>query len=199
MEFYFKKAKFIKSVADVKEAPSDSLKVVLFVGKSNVGKSSLINALTNNKKLAFTSSNPGHTKLLNYFMVEDNFYLVDCPGYGFSAKKGLDYKFYGNLVESYFDNNQKLKLIVFLLDSRHEPTEDDVDFYKFLLSYDYRFVICMTKCDKLNMSMRSKINKNIAAKFGNEALEHKIMLSSINDSKSIGQLKEFINQCMREE
>ena len=83
-QFYFKKASFVKSVADIKDAPLDNLKEVLFVGKSNVGKSSLINALTNMKKLAFTSSNPGHTKLLNYFLIDNMFYLVDCPGYGYS-------------------------------------------------------------------------------------------------------------------
>ena len=117
MEYYLKKAKFVKSITDIKEAPFDYSKEVLFVGKSNVGKSSLINALTNNKKLAYTSSKPGMTRLLNYFSVEDKFYLVDCPGYGFSSKKDVDYEFYGNMVESYFNNNEKLKLIVFLLDS----------------------------------------------------------------------------------
>lgn len=197
MEFYFKKASFIKSVADIKDAPLDRLKEVLFVGKSNVGKSSLINALTNNKKLAFTSSNPGHTRLLNYFIVEDSFYLVDCPGYGYSSKKGLDYKFYGNLVENYFNNNKYLKLIVFLLDSRHEPTDDDYDFYQFLLSYDYNFVICMTKCDKLNMSMKSKINKNLVNKLGDEILSKKIFLVSKDDKKSIENLKNYINECVK--
>ena len=87
MENYLKKVKFVKSIVDVKEAPNDYSHEVLFVGKSNVGKSSLINALVNNKKMAFTSSQPGHTRLLNYFSVEDNFYLVDCPGYGYSKKK----------------------------------------------------------------------------------------------------------------
>ncbi len=198
MEFYFKKASFVKSVADIKDAPLDRLKEVLFVGKSNVGKSSLINALTNNKKLAFTSSNPGHTRLLNYFLVEDSFYLVDCPGYGYSAKKGLDYEFYGKLVENYFNDNKYLKLIVFLLDSRHEPTSDDLDFYQFLLSYDYKFVICMTKCDKLNMSMKSKINKNLVNKLGNEILNKNIFLISKEDKKSIENLKNYINQCVKE-
>lgn len=198
MEFYFKKASFVKSVADVKEAPLPELKEVLFVGKSNVGKSSLINALTNNKKLAFTSSNPGHTKLLNYFLVENSFYLVDCPGYGFSSKKGLDYKFYGDLVENYFDNNKKLKLIVFLLDSRHEPTNDDLDFYQFLLSFDYKFVICMTKCDKLNMSMRAKINKNLVNKLGEDVLKNKIFNVSKEDKRSIGLLKDYICESLRD-
>lgn len=198
-QFYFKKASFVKSVADIKDAPLDDLKDVLFVGKSNVGKSSLINALTNMKKLAFTSSNPGHTKLLNYFLIDNMFYLVDCPGYGYSSKRDYDYEFYGKLVENYFKDNKKLSLIIFLLDSRHEPTNDDLDFYQFLLSYNYHFVICMTKCDKLNMSMKSKITKNLKNKFGDAVLNNEIFLCSTNDKQSILLLKNYIETCVKEE
>lgn len=197
-EYYFNKAKFVKSITDIKEAPEEYNSSVLFVGKSNVGKSSLINALTNSKKLAYTSSKPGHTRLLNYYSVEDKFYLVDCPGYGFSTKKDLDYKFYGDMVEGFFTDNKSLKLVVFLLDSRHEPTDDDLDFYNFLLSFKYRFVICMTKCDKLNMSMRSKIYKNLENKLNFDTKKYAPLLVSINDKKSIKILKDFINKSLLE-
>ena len=196
--YYFNKAKFIKSVVDVKEAPGEYNFSVLFVGKSNVGKSSLINALTNNKRLAYTSSKPGHTRLLNYYSVEDRFYLVDCPGYGFSTKKDLDYKFYGDMVEGFFKDNKSLKLVVFLLDSRHEPTLDDVDFYNFLTSYDYKFVICMTKCDKLNMSMRSKIYKNLENTLKIDTKTNQPLLVSINDKNSILKLKNMIEKVLEE-
>lgn len=196
--YYFNKAKFIKSVVDVKEAPGEYNSSVLFVGKSNVGKSSLINALTNNKRLAYTSSKPGHTRLLNYYSVEDRFYLVDCPGYGFSTKKDLDYKFYGDMVEGFFKDNKSLKLVVFLLDSRHEPTLDDVDFYNFLTSYDYKFVICMTKCDKLNMSMRSKIYKNLENTLEIDTNTNQPLLVSINDKSSILKLKNIIEKVLEE-
>ena len=196
--YYFNKAKFIKSVVDVKEAPGEYNSSVLFVGKSNVGKSSLINALTNNKRLAYTSSKPGHTRLLNYYSVEDRFYLVDCPGYGFSTKKDLDYKFYGDMVEGFFKDNKSLKLVVFLLDSRHEPTLDDVDFYNFLTSYDYKFVICMTKCDKLNMSMRSKIYKNLKNTLEIDTNTNQPLLVSINDKSSILKLKNMIEKVLEE-
>ena len=196
--YYFNKAKFIKSVVDVKEAPGEYNSSVLFVGKSNVGKSSLINALTNNKRLAYTSSKPGHTRLLNYYSVEDRFYLVDCPGYGFSTKKDLDYKFYGDMVEGFFKDNKSLKLVVFLLDSRHEPTLDDVDFYNFLTSYDYTFVICMTKCDKLNMSMRSKIYKNLENTLEIDTNTNQPLLVSINDKSSILKLKNMIEKVLEE-
>lgn len=196
--YYFNKAKFIKSVVDVKEAPGEYNSSVLFVGKSNVGKSSLINALTNNKHLAYTSSKPGHTRLLNYYSVEDRFYLVDCPGYGFSTKKDLDYKFYGDMVEGFFKDNKSLKLVVFLLDSRHEPTLDDVDFYNFLTSYNYKFVICMTKCDKLNMSMRSKIYKNLENTLKIDTKTNQPLLVSINDKNSILKLKNMIEKVLEE-
>ena len=196
--YYFNKAKFIKSVVDVKEALGEYNSSVLFVGKSNVGKSSLINALTNNKRLAYTSSKPGHTRLLNYYSIEDRFYLVDCPGYGFSTKKDLDYKFYGDMVEGFFKENKSLKLVVFLLDSRHEPTLDDVDFYNFLTSYDYKFVICMTKCDKLNMSMRSKIYKNLENTLKIDTNTNQPLLVSINDKNSILKLKNMIEKVLEE-
>ena len=192
MENYFKKASFIKTVVDKKEIPSDRKKEILFVGKSNVGKSTLINSLVNNRKLAKTSSHPGHTKYLNYYLVEDKFYLVDCPGYGFSEKRGKDYKIYANLVEDYFKDNEYLKLVVFLLDSRHLPTDDDLDFYQFLLSTNYNFVICMTKCDKLNMSMKAKINKNLKEKLNINKDEVKIFLTSNDDARLIGNLKPYI-------
>ena len=192
MEFY-KKSTFVTSVVDIKNKPDTNLKEVMIVGKSNVGKSSLINALTNNSKLAYTSSKPGHTRFLNYYLIDDSFYFVDCPGYGYSAKKDFDYKLYGKLVESYLNNNKNLKLIVFLLDSRHEPTSDDVDFYNFLKEYDYNFILVMTKSDKLNMSMRSKIKANLANKLG-DISDKRVLLTSIENKKSISNLIDVIEK-----
>ena len=197
MESYYKKASFVKSITDINEAPS-RLPEVLFVGKSNVGKSSIINALTNNSKLAFTSKKPGHTRLLNYFLIDDVFYFVDSPGYGYSAKKDLDYEFYGDMLEKYFDDNKYLKLVVFLLDSRHMPTDDDYDFYKFLISFNYNFVIALTKCDKLNQSDKSKIYKNLKEKLDLDKDKNLILLTSSKDSRSILLLKETINDFVKE-
>lgn len=197
MEFHYKKATFIKSITDVKEAPERKAEV-LFVGKSNVGKSSLINALTNNSKLAFVSKKPGHTRLLNYFLIDDKFYFVDSPGYGFSAKKDLDYEFYGEMLEKYFADNEYLKLVVFLLDSRHLPTDDDYDFYKFLISFNYNFVVCLTKCDKLNQSEKSKIYKNLKMKLDLDKDKNLILLTSSKDERSILLLKETIDHFVKE-
>ncbi len=197
MEYHYKKATFIKSITDIKEAPERKAEV-LFVGKSNVGKSSLINALTNNSKLAFVSKKPGHTRLLNYFLIEDKFYFVDSPGYGFSAKKDLDYEFYGEMLEKYFTDNKYLKLVVFLLDSRHLPTDDDFDFYKFLISFNYNFVVCLTKCDKLNQSEKSKIYKNLKKKLDLDKDKNLILLTSSKEERSILLLKETIDHFVKE-
>lgn len=189
---HYKNAKFIKSIIDIKEAPS-RLKEVLFVGKSNVGKSSLINALTNNKKLAYTSSKPGMTRLLNYFLIDNSFYFVDAPGYGFSSKKDLDYEMYGKMIDNYFIQNNYLKVVAFLLDSRREPNEDDILFYEYLKFHKIPFIIIMTKCDKLNMAMKAKINKNLKVSF-NELNLNNVYLVSINDERSLLKLKNVIDE-----
>ncbi len=188
----FKNGIFIKSVDKMENRPEKYLNEVLFVGKSNVGKSTLINLLVNNKKLAYTSSKPGHTKLLNYYLINNSFYFVDCPGYGFSSKKGKDYIEYGKIVEDYFNDNKNLKLIVFLLDSRHEPTEDDVDFFNFINNYNYEHIIVMTKCDKLNQSERARILKNLTNKLG-DIDDIDVINVSQNDRNSIENLSLLIS------
>ena len=189
---YFNQADFVKSVDKIENKPEKHLNEVLFVGKSNVGKSSLINALTNHSKLAFTSSKPGHTRLLNYYIINKKFYFVDCPGYGFSSQKDLDYEFYGELIENYFKDNKDLKLVIFLLDSRHEPTKDDITFFNFLKETNYNFVLVMTKCDKLNQSMRKKKKKNLIAAFG-DIDDIEVLLTSIKDNRTLINLELLIN------
>lgn len=196
MDYYFKEANFIKSCDGANSLPEKRLQEVVFVGKSNVGKSSLINALVNQKKLAFTSSKPGHTRLLNYFLIEKKFYFVDCPGYGFSIKKDLDYQFYGDMVEGYFANNDFLRLIVFLIDSRHVPSDDDLDFYKFIISTGYKFIICVTKADKLNQAGKAAIIKNVTSKLGDD-VANSLLMVSIKDEKKLANLKNAINSSLK--
>jgi len=192
MKYCYNKAVFIKSCDGKKTLPEKRLKEVIFVGKSNVGKSSLINALVNQTNLAFTSKKPGHTRLLNYYLIENVFYFVDCPGYGFSRQKDVDYAFYGNMIEGYFKDNKYLKLIVFLLDSRHVPTDDDLDFYNFIKDCNYKYVIVMTKADKLNQAGKAQIIKNLTSKFG-ENSDNSVLMVSIKDKNSLVGLKNKIN------
>ena len=158
----FSNANFVKSASLKDERPKDPfLPEVLIVGRSNVGKSSLINALCNKKNMAFTSSKPGHTKLLNYFNIDNSFYLVDAPGYGY-AKTGIDLdRVFGDMMNDYLEDNDRLKLILFLLDSRREINDDDSELIDYLLDKGYPFLLVTTKMDKLNQKDKSALNKRL--------------------------------------
>ena len=158
----FANSNFVKSASLKDERPKEpNLPEVLIVGRSNVGKSSLINALCNKKNMAFTSSKPGHTKLLNYFNIDNSFYLVDAPGYGY-AKTGIDLdRVFGDMMNDYLEDNDRLKLILFLLDSRREINADDSELIDYLLDKGYPFLLVTTKMDKLNQKDKSALNKRL--------------------------------------
>ena len=156
----FRKATFIKSAVSYLDKPEKDLLEVLFVGKSNVGKSSLINALANNKNLAFTSSKPGFTKLLNYFEIDNSFYLVDAPGYGFTSSGNKHLNNFADMMEDYFQN-PKLAGVVFIVDSRHKLGQNDIDFYRFIKDNKIPFILVASKIDKLNQSEKAAMKKNI--------------------------------------
>lgn len=128
---------------------------IAFVGRSNVGKSSLINILTNKKKLAKTSSTPGLTKMVNYFFINNEFFFVDLPGYGFSKTGKQHKKLWSTLIDEYLQNSPYLKLVLFLIDIRHKPTELDIQMHKYLFYNQIPYKIIATKIDKI---AKSKIN-----------------------------------------
>lgn len=189
----FRKTNFIKSAPSINERPEKRFPELVFVGKSNVGKSSLINALCENKNLAYTSGKPGHTRLLNYFLVDDLFYLVDAPGYGYTATGSRHLSIFSTMMEEYFLKNDVLKCVIYLLDSRHEPSKDDVDFYQFLHDHQLPFLLVMTKCDKLNQSQKAAIYKNVAYKLGTID-NSRIILTSATDKSMIETLRRAISQ-----
>ena len=157
----FKKAKFVKSTTTLKDAPKGRLREILIVGRSNAGKSSLINALTGRSSLAFTSSKPGHTRLLNYFEIDESFYLVDAPGYGY-AKGGIDLdKLFADMMNEYLNNNLYLKGALLLLDSRREFNELDLEMMEIFKKDKTNFLIVLTKADKLNQSEKAKAVANL--------------------------------------
>lgn len=145
-------AKFVKSVADSKNVIIDDKFQIAFVGRSNVGKSSLINMLTKNGKLAKTSSTPGRTRLINYFLVNDDFYFVDLPGYGYAKASKSEVYSWQSMIEPYLIDNDKLKCVCMLVDSRYDPTDQDKQMLKFLNYYMIPFIIICTKCDKFGKS-----------------------------------------------
>lgn len=158
-----KSAEYLTSVVSKDKILSSGLDFA-FVGRSNVGKSSLINSLVGQKKLCKTSSQPGRTRMINYFEINKTFRLVDLPGYGY-AQAGKEHKLiWANIMEDYLTNSECLKRVFMLVDSRIEPTELDVKMLKFLFYYQIPFTVVATKCDKLPKSKISSYLQKIATK-----------------------------------
>ncbi|MDH6355046.1 GTP-binding protein [Dysgonomonas sp. PH5-45] len=151
-------ASFVISNTDYRKCPQDGLPEYAFIGRSNVGKSSLINMLTNRRGLAMTSSKPGKTQLINHFIINNEWYLVDLPGYGYAqrGKKGRDS--IQQIIETYILNRQQLTNLFLLLDCRHEPQKIDLEFMEWLGEGGIPFAIIFTKTDKLG---RNKLKENI--------------------------------------
>lgn len=141
--------------------PTDNLPEFLLVGRSNVGKSSFINTLINRKNFAHTSSKPGKTQTLNFYLVNDLFYFVDVPGYGYAQVSKDRQKKFGVMIEDYLKVRENLKCVFMLVDYRHKPTEDDSLMYNFLKYYNLDVEIVATKYDKVKKSAREKQNKLI--------------------------------------
>lgn len=157
MKVNFQKARYVKSAPSVSAAPKDGLPQILFVGRSNVGKSSLINALTK-QKLAFSSKKAGKTKLLNYFLIDEAFYLVDSPGYGSTDFATMSTIQFSGMMEDYV-KSPDLKGIVLLLDLRRDPGKDDEAFYRYLVSSGKRVIPVLTKVDKMNQKEKAEAKK----------------------------------------
>ncbi|MGL5617848.1 MAG: ribosome biogenesis GTP-binding protein YihA/YsxC [Metamycoplasmataceae bacterium] len=180
---------FIKSSSSKENWLDHDFREVCFIGRSNVGKSSLINALSKNNKLAKTSKTPGRTQLINYFNTEKGIMVVDLPGYGF-AKMSKVHK--GNMqimLDEYFNESQKLSHIFLLFDARHGLLEEDVLFYNYLLDKNHKIILVGTKIDRTTQSQRHKVKQNpIIASFE----DNEIFFCSSQKNKNIDKLREFI-------
>ena len=139
--------------------PTDGRPEVDFVGKSNVGKSTLINAMVGRRALARTSSQPGKTRTINFYDVEGLMYIVDVPGYGYAKAPKTEIEKWGKMIEEYLQNRQELRSIVMLIDIRHEPGKNDKIMYDWLKHYGYDIIIAATKSDKIK---RSQLQKNLS-------------------------------------
>lgn len=151
-------ARFITSIADAGQLPTDGLPEVALVGRSNVGKSSLINRLCGKRNLAFTSSTPGKTQMLNYYLINESFYIVDLPGYGYAKIPEHVKAGWSKLVEKYLSTREQVKLVLHIVDARHEPTELDKVMAGWLDFYKIPYIIVITKIDKI---ARSKVNRQV--------------------------------------
>lgn len=151
----FNNAEFKFACGTSEQIPDSTMPEVIFSGKSNVGKSSLINKLTNRKNLARISSKPGKTGTINFFEVDD-FHLVDLPGYGYAKVSKYEKNRWAELMEGYFAQDRAFCLVVQLLDMRHKPTQDDIGMIEFLESRNLPYIVVLTKKDKLNKSEQEK-------------------------------------------
>ena len=144
-----KSAEFLMSNSDVSKCPKERLPEYAFIGRSNVGKSSLINMLADRKNLAKTSGKPGKTQLINHFVINKSWYLVDLPGYGYARVSKKAKKTFQKFITDYFEKRSQLVLAFVLIDCRHEPQPVDIDFMRYLAQLDIPFQIIFTKADQL--------------------------------------------------
>ncbi|ADG83396.1 ribosome biogenesis GTP-binding protein YihA/YsxC [Thermincola potens] len=142
-------AEFIISAPGPKQYPVEGYPEIAFAGRSNVGKSSLINTLTNRKGLAKTSSRPGKTQLLNFYLINKSLYFVDLPGYGFARVSKETKSYWGKMIENYLKNREELVAVVQLIDIRHAPSRDDITMHQWLKHYRIPTVLVLNKADKI--------------------------------------------------
>jgi len=158
-----RQVEFVGSFPDVAKLPKRRLQEIAFAGRSNVGKSSMINSLLTRKNLARTSGTPGKTRQLNYILINDAFYFVDLPGYGFAKVPRAERERWARLIDRYIENNPYLRLLVSIIDIRHGPTETDLELLRWITHFQIETVVVATKADKLNRAQLQKAEARITA------------------------------------
>ena len=188
MVLNFQKAEFLDSCFDVKTIKLPTMPEIVFVGRSNVGKSSMINAVLGRKALARTSSTPGKTVSINFYGIDGKVLLTDLPGYGYAQRSKEQRKGWGSLIESYLSlKTRDIRLICMLTDARHEPTKDDLMMYDYLMSTEFLFCVAATKCDKLNKTETENRRISLAERFGTEPI-----MFSAQTKSGVEQLRQII-------
>ena len=190
-----KSADFVISNTDIDKCPKERIPEYAFIGRSNVGKSSLINMLTGRKSLAKTSGKPGKTQLINHFKINDNWFLVDLPGYGYAKVSKKNRSIFAKFIYEYLEKRENLICTFVLVDSRHEPQKIDMLFMEWLGQNQIPFVIVFTKMDKLSSS---QLNKNIT-RYKTEMLKKwedipQTFRSSAESGLGKSEILKFINQ-----
>ncbi|MGA9117867.1 MAG: ribosome biogenesis GTP-binding protein YihA/YsxC [Bacteroidota bacterium] len=174
-------AEFVIGAADLRQIPRDGMKEVAFLGRSNVGKSSLINRLCGRKSLARQSGDPGKTREMNYYLINKEFYFVDLPGYGYARVPAQVRSSWGKLIEQYLKSRESLSLVVQLVDARHEPSELDMMMVGWLDYYEIDFLVALTKADKLPVSKMPRYIEDARQVFGKfERCKEIIPFSAVN-------------------
>ncbi|MBU79781.1 MAG: YihA family ribosome biogenesis GTP-binding protein [Flavobacteriales bacterium] len=188
-------AEFIISNTNINLCPDDKIPEYAFIGRSNVGKSSLINAIFNKKKLAKTSSRPGKTELINHFLINKNWYLVDLPGYGYAKAAKTKIKTFQKIIKSYFTQREQLISAFVLIDIRHIPQKLDLNFMYWLGEKKIPFSIIFTKCDKIKSSeIVSKIEHYLNEMTKQWSSLPKYFISSASRKTGINEILGHINK-----
>lgn len=191
----FRQAKLHTTAARIDQCPPDGLPEVVLAGKSNVGKSSLINTLTGQRRLARTSQVPGKTRLLNFFQVDERFFLVDLPGYGFARAGKEEKKAYSRLTDSYLAAGRPICLLISLLDIRHEPTRQDLQMIEWLARSDLNCLPVLTKADKLSRAQAGRMRQKIARAAGLESTQELIIFSAVS-GQGTDELRQIIQMAV---
>jgi len=189
----FNSQKFITSAFNVVELPKQTLPEVVLCGRSNVGKSSFINSLFNKKNLAKTSSTPGKTRSINYYQIDTNFYLVDLPGYGYAKASINERKKWSKLINDFFSLSKNIQLTIHILDSRHEPTELDIQLNKMLRDFAIPYIVLLNKSDKLKQSEFYKRVKNLKTVFPELSLNDNLYFFSAINGTGNKEIKKILS------
>ena len=190
-------SKFVISAIGRSQYPTDGLPEFMLVGRSNVGKSSFINTITNNKKMARVSNTPGKTRNLNFYLLNDSFYFVDVPGYGYASVSKKEHRKFGLMIEEYLEKRSNLVRTYMLVDLRHKPSDDDVLMYKYLKYYNLPVTIVATKADKISNNKREKAKSVILKTLELEKGDTFIVLSNVTregKDKILNEIESLIEE-----
>lgn len=188
----FKEQKFIKSVYSIEDIPKLRFPEVVLCGRSNVGKSSFINSLFNRKDLAKISSTPGKTRSINYYQIDNNFYIVDLPGYGYAKVSASERRKWAMLIENFFTNSQMINLVIHIIDARHKPTELDLKLNQLLKDLNLPYIFLLNKSDKLKQSEFKQSFKNLSEEFPEAKLNENTYFYSAIKGTGKKEIKSYL-------
>ncbi len=189
----FKKAEFITGAPSLKACPDPEYPEVCFAGRSNVGKSSLINAIMNHGGLARTSNVPGKTQQMNYYMVDDSIYFVDLPGFGYAKVSKKERERWGRDIRSYLLERPTLNLILHLVDIRHKPTKLDEEFFYWMAVNRMPFAVILTKADKLSRNKQNQSKFRLLDILDEMNIEVPVLIASSEKREGIEEVQELIS------
>lgn len=188
----FQQAAFITGAPSLADCPPQTIPEFCFAGRSNVGKSSLINKVTNKRRLARTSNTPGKTQQMNYYKIDESFYLVDLPGFGFAKVPKKERERWGKNIQNYLLNRDTLRLILHLVDARHNPAKLDEDFFYWMASNQMPFSVVLTKADKISGNKLQSSKKKVENVLSEMNIEVPVIPCSAVSGRGIGELQSLI-------